>query len=69
MQQVVVNIDAEGNVQVEAQGVRGAGCQQLTRAIEQAIGQTTGDRKKPEFYQASTNAVGGRQQAAGGGSL
>lgn len=52
MPQVIVTVSADGKVQVEAQGVRGATCQQLTEAFENALGQTTTDVKKPEFIQA-----------------
>lgn len=51
MPQVIVNIDAAGDAKVEAGGVTGSGCSALTRAIEQALGHTTADQKKPEFFQ------------------
>ena len=51
MQTVIVNIDADGEVKVEAQGVVGSGCAALTKAIEQSLGATTGDVKKPEYFQ------------------
>lgn len=62
MPQIEVTIDNEANVTVDAQGVRGSGCQALTKAIESAIGQTTGDVKKPEFNQGA----GQGQQAKAG---
>ena len=55
MQSVTVNISADGEVKVEAQGVQGSGCQALTKAIEDAIGRTTADQKKSEFFQRQTN--------------
>jgi hypothetical protein len=58
MERVIVDIDAEGNVKVAGDGVRGAGCQALTRAIEEAIGQTTGDVKKAEYFQPATQTQG-----------
>jgi hypothetical protein len=51
MQEVIVTIDAEGDTKVEAKGVVGSDCAALTRAIEQALGSTVSDVKKPEFYQ------------------
>lgn len=57
MQQVIVNIDADGNVTVAAQGVKGQGCQALTKAIEQALGTTTGDQKTADFYQQEKTHV------------
>lgn len=50
MPQIIVDIDPAGNVKVEANGMTGSGCQAVTAAIEQAIGVTTGDVKKPEFH-------------------
>jgi len=61
MKQVIVTIDADAEVKVEAKGTKGAGCAALTRAIEQALGTTTGDVKKPEFYQ--TEAASERAKA------
>ncbi|MCC7421816.1 MAG: DUF2997 domain-containing protein [Planctomycetaceae bacterium] len=53
MPEVIVDVSPEGEVKVEANGVVGSGCQQLTKAIEQSIGKTTGDQKKPEFHQTA----------------
>ena len=66
MPEVHVTISAAGDVQVEAQCVSGMGCSQLTRAIEQEIGRTTADAKKPEFYQQASQGAG-RQTKAGQG--
>lgn len=49
MQRIEVTITPTGDTQVEAIGCAGSGCQQLTAAIERAIGKTTSDVKKPEF--------------------
>lgn len=51
MPEVIVNVDADGNVKVEAQGVRGSSCAALTRAIEQAIGTTVKDQKTAAYFQ------------------
>jgi hypothetical protein len=64
MPEIHVTISSEAEVKVEARGTVGAGCTQLTRAIEKAIGTTTGDVKKSEFYQQANQAAG--QQAAAG---
>lgn len=62
MPNVEVTISNEGEVEVEAHGVKGSGCAALTKAIENAIGQTTSDRKKPEFTQSASQ---GKQAKAG----
>lgn len=59
---IIVTVDPEGNVQVEAGKVTGPGCAALTAAIERAIGTTTKDVKKPEYVQQQTNAARSIQQ-------
>ena len=61
MQQIIVSISADGDVQVEAKGVRGPGCAKLTEAIEKALGEVTKDQKKPEFSLSPT--IGAKQNA------
>lgn len=63
MDQVIVDIDADGNVKVEAQGVRGQGCAALTKAIEDAVGRTTADQKKAEYYQPAVQPAGANANA------
>lgn len=55
MQTIEVVIDAEGSVTVETKGIKGSGCQAFSRAVEQAIGKTTGEVKKPEFFISSNS--------------
>ena len=64
MQEIIVNIAADGTTKVEARGVRGQGCAALTAAIEQALGKVSADVKKAEFFQSATVAA---KQTAGGG--
>lgn len=66
MPEVHVTISPSGETKVEAKGVSGAGCSQLTKAIEAAIGSATADVKKPEFFQQSSqqsNQAAGQQAA------
>ena len=51
MSQIIVTITPDGHSTVEAKGVRGSGCQALTREIEKAIGATASDSKTAEFHQ------------------
>jgi Protein of unknown function (DUF2997) len=54
MKQVIIEVDAEGNIKVEASGFKGADCEKATKALEAALGAQQGDRKrKPEFFQAT----------------
>lgn len=51
--QIIVTIKPDGHSKVEAKGATGSSCKQLTRDIEQALGKTTQDEKKPEYFQSS----------------
>jgi hypothetical protein len=62
-ERISVIIDDQGNAEVEAHGLRGRGCSTLTRAIEQSIGETVNDRKKPEFHLGAHNQQGQQAQA------
>lgn len=58
MPKILIEITAEGATTVKAQGYRGAGCLEATRAIEQALGQVVNDRKTPEFKLGQSQAGG-----------
>lgn len=62
MEQVIVTIDEQAAITVEAKGVVGSGCAALTKALEDALGATTGDVRKPEYF----SAVQAQQQAKAG---
>lgn len=47
---IEIVIDEEGATTVETKGFKGAGCGALTKALEAALGTTTGDVKKPEYF-------------------
>ena len=55
MPQVIITIDAQGQATVEAKNVTGSGCKKLTADIERALGQTSADQNKPEFFQQANN--------------
>lgn len=61
-EQVIVTISETGEIQVEAAGIVGKGCEALTKPFEQGLGVRTGDKKKPEFLQQAPAA---QQQRAG----
>jgi hypothetical protein len=56
-QQVIVTIDPDANVKIEAAGVTGSGCKAITEAIEKALGRTVADKTKPEFFQTAKQTV------------
>ena len=57
MPSVFIEITPEGETTVEAQGYQGAGCKDATRAIENALGTTTKDVKKPEYARTAAKAT------------
>ncbi len=50
MERIRVVVDKSGKVTIEALGVVGRSCQELTERLEMALGVTTGDAVKEEFY-------------------
>ena len=53
---VVVEIDNEGNCSVDGQGFVGTECSHFLNEIEEALGQRTSARKKPEYFQRRTTS-------------
>lgn len=53
MKTIEVVIAADGSVSVETKGVVGAGCEALSKAIEDALGVTVANTRKAEFHQTA----------------
>ena len=51
---VLVTIGPTGETTVSVQGAAGPSCQDLTRALEAALGTTTHDAPTPEYYRQAT---------------
>jgi len=52
VQEIEVFIDADGNVELQVRGVKGEGCLDLTRQLEESLGGQVERRKMtPEAYQ------------------
>lgn len=47
---ILVTIGPTGETTVSVQGAAGPSCQDLTRALEVALGATTEDTRTPEYY-------------------
>lgn len=62
---ILVRVSPTGDVQVEAEGFQGKGCEAATRAIERALGKRTARTLKPEHRQGGVSI---RQQQNLGGS-
>jgi hypothetical protein len=50
--EIEIVVSKDGTVTVEAKGAVGAGCLDLTRAIEQALGEVESRECKVEFYES-----------------
>jgi len=61
-ERVIVTVGPTGEITVEADGVVGSGCGELTKAFRDGLGEQTSDRKKPEYYKRADQA---NQQSAG----
>ena len=62
--QLVIDIDPDGTIRIDAQGFSGPSCEEATRAIEEALGQVTTVTHKPAFYAKAEQ----RQSQRGGPS-
>jgi hypothetical protein len=47
---IEVIVQPDGSLKIDAAGFQGADCEKATAFLEQALGQTTGKQKKPEYY-------------------
>ncbi len=57
MEQIIVTIDPEAIVTVEVKGHSGLGCQNLTAALEQSLGETIKDVKTQEYHEPQRTRV------------
>ena len=55
MKQVIIEITATGELQLEAVGFKGAACEQATQALEAALGVPKSRKRKPERDQRTIN--------------
>lgn len=51
MSEIIISIKPDGAVTVEVDGVKGAGCMELTEQIEKALGTVSSNIKKKEYYE------------------
>ena len=51
LQELVIQVDREGNVTLHVRGVKGEKCTQITRKIEETLGNVVEKTLSGEFYQ------------------
>jgi len=49
MAEVIVDIDKDGNVKIEVNGVEGKACLDITESLEEALGVVESRTEKPEM--------------------
>lgn len=49
-EQVIVEIDEQGNSTVTVKGVAGVSCKSITEDLEKALGKVTEDKKTSDYY-------------------
>ena len=58
MKEIIVTIGPDGSqVKTEVQGVSGPSCEDLTRGLLEALGDTTESEPTEEFYQEAANTL------------
>lgn len=50
MKEMIVDIDKDGNIVIEVNGIKGSDCIKETKDLEDKLGEVTKRDKKPEFY-------------------
>lgn len=50
-------ITPQGKIEIEVKGVQGPGCKDLTRALENALGEVDARELKPEYYASTTSST------------
>jgi hypothetical protein len=64
---VLVKVSPTGEITVEAEGFRGKGCIDATKAIEEALGTRTSRGLKPEFQRQEATQLLRQELGNGGG--
>ena len=55
-QRIIINIAAGGETEIKVEGCAGPGCQQLTEAVEKALGTVKSDQKTAEYHRKTVQA-------------
>lgn len=60
-QEIVIDIDAKGNVRMEASGFEGSACELEMADLQQALGEQERLERKPEFHRREAGKAAGKQ--------
>lgn len=51
MKEIVIRISKDGKVKISVSGVKGGGCKDITKSIENALGTAESSEPTSEFYE------------------
>lgn len=54
-----ISIDPQGKVLVDVDGVKGTGCEDLVKFLEDALGKAAKKKRKPDYYERD-NLISGK---------
>lgn len=57
MKTIIIEINPDGEIKIDAHGYKGADCEKATKALEEALGTTTKRAKKADWYQQTVGAT------------
>ncbi|MBT3380726.1 MAG: DUF2997 domain-containing protein [Lentisphaerae bacterium] len=66
MKQIKIDIGLDGGISIDAVGFSGPDCEEATRFMEQALGETVSRRHKPEYRRRTTVRL--NQELGNGGA-
>ncbi len=61
---IIVRVSPEGKTEVQVDGMAGASCTDVTKAVEKALGKTVTDKKTTDYYKAQASV--NQNQGQGG---
>lgn len=57
MKEIIIDFDNEGNTSIKVNEVKGKSCIDVTKFLEQALGNKKDDTKTLEYYESNNNTV------------
>lgn len=57
MEEIKITFDDNGDPIVEAHGIKGKSCKEMTAFLEKGLGKVVTDKKTSEFYEKPTNLL------------
>ena len=55
--EILITVDTDGKTEIAVNGVKGKKCSDITKDIEQALGNATSSKKTTDYYQPEVDAT------------